>query len=62
MGVAVDVQTNMLRCVQSTSDESLSADARYKHVLNMKVSQNKKLLLKVLLIYFEFKLIRNFKA
>ena len=35
MGVAVDVQTNMLRCVQSTSDESLSADARYKHVLNM---------------------------
>ena len=35
MGVAVDVHTNMLRCVQSTSDESLSADARYKHVLNM---------------------------
>ncbi len=35
MGVAVDVQANMLRCVQSTSDESLSADARYKHVLNM---------------------------
>ena len=35
MGVAVDVQANMLRCVQSTSDESLGADARYKHVLNM---------------------------
>ena len=35
MGVAIDVQANMLRCVQSTSDESLSADARYKHVLNM---------------------------
>lgn len=35
MGVAVDVQANMLRCVQSTSDESLSAEARYKHVLNM---------------------------
>ena len=35
MGVAVDEQANMLRCVQSTSDESLSADARYKHVLNM---------------------------
>ncbi|MEI8236242.1 MAG: hypothetical protein WCG11_03635 [Methylococcaceae bacterium] len=35
MGVAVDVQANMLRCVQSTSDESLSADALYKHVLNM---------------------------
>ena len=35
MGVAVDVKANMLRCVQSTSDESLGADARYKHVLNM---------------------------
>ena len=35
MGVAVDAQANMLRCVQSTSDESLSSEARFKHVLNM---------------------------
>ncbi len=35
MGVAVDAQENVLRCVQSTSDQTLSSEARFKHVLNM---------------------------
>ncbi len=35
MGVAVDAQMNMLRCVQSSSDESLTSEARFKHILNM---------------------------
>ncbi len=35
MGVAVDAETNMLRCVQSNSDETLTNEARFKHVLKI---------------------------
>ena len=35
MGVAVDSDTNTLRCIQSNSDETMDSEARFKHVLKM---------------------------
>lgn len=32
-GVAVDAKANVLRCIQSNSDETLDHEARFKHVL-----------------------------
>lgn len=33
MGVAVDAEANVLRCIQSNSDETMDAEARFQHVL-----------------------------
>ncbi|MEI6747120.1 MAG: hypothetical protein WCL34_14240 [Methylococcaceae bacterium] len=35
MGVGVDAEANMLRCVQSNSDEAMDSDARFKHVVKI---------------------------
>ncbi len=35
MGVGVDAEANMLRCVQSNSDETIDSEARFKHVLKI---------------------------
>jgi hypothetical protein len=35
MGVGVDAEANMLRCMQSTSDETMDKEARIKHVLKI---------------------------
>lgn len=33
MGVGADSEANMLRCIQSISDETMDSEARFKHVL-----------------------------
>ncbi len=33
MGVAVDAEANVLRCIQSNSDETMDSEARFKHVV-----------------------------
>lgn len=35
MGVGVDAEANVLRCVQSNSDEAMDSEARFKHVLKI---------------------------
>lgn len=35
MGVGVDAEANMLRCMQSNSDETMDREARFKHVLKI---------------------------
>ncbi len=35
MGVAVDAEGNVLRCIQSNSDETMDSDARFKHVVKI---------------------------
>lgn len=33
MGSGVDAEANVLRCIQSTSDETMNSDARFKYIL-----------------------------
>jgi hypothetical protein len=35
MGVGVDAKDNLLRCIQSNSDETMDSEARFKHVLKI---------------------------
>ncbi len=35
MGMAVDAEANVLRCIQSNSDETMDSDARFKHVVKI---------------------------
>jgi hypothetical protein len=35
MGVAVDAEANVLRCIQSTSDAALNSEERFKHVVKI---------------------------
>ncbi len=35
MGVAVDTDANVLRCIQSTSDAALNSEERFKHVVKI---------------------------
>jgi hypothetical protein len=35
MGVGVDAEANVLRCIQSISDESMDSEARFNHVVKI---------------------------
>lgn len=35
MGMAVDAEANVLRCIQSNSDETMDSEARFKHVVKI---------------------------
>ncbi|MEI6745630.1 MAG: hypothetical protein WCL34_06690 [Methylococcaceae bacterium] len=35
MGMAADAEANVLRCIQSNSDETMDSDARFKHVVKI---------------------------